>query len=181
VKIEKMKIADLSPDPANARKHSDRNLDAIKASLRRFGQQKPIVVDGDGVVRAGNGTLAAAQALGWVEIDVVRTPLKGSEATAFAIADNRTAELAEWESEALAKELEALVAEGFPVADVGFDEEELKKLLGEVANEILAAGHDSSQIVERFEVLVTCTSERHQADLLGKLEAEGYECRALIS
>ena len=48
-------IADLSPDPANARHHDEISIDAIAASLRRFGQQKPIVVDPKGVVIAGNG------------------------------------------------------------------------------------------------------------------------------
>jgi ParB-like chromosome segregation protein Spo0J len=48
-----------------------------------------------GVVIAGNGTLAAAVELGWKDIDVVETKLKGQEAVAFAIADNRTAELAD--------------------------------------------------------------------------------------
>lgn len=66
-------IAELSPDPANARRHPTHNLDAIKASLRRFGQQKPIVVDQDNVVRAGNGLLEAAKAIGWTEISVGST------------------------------------------------------------------------------------------------------------
>ena len=66
--IEQLAIASLSPDPANARRHPERNLEQIKASLRRFGQQKPIVVDAANVVRAGNGTLAAAKSLGWTTI-----------------------------------------------------------------------------------------------------------------
>src|SRR5947209_20180479 len=95
--IESLPIASLHADPANTRRHSVRNLDAIMSSLVRFGQQKPIVVDGNNLVRAGNGTLSAARALGWTHVDVVRTALIGVEATAFAIADNRTAELAEWD------------------------------------------------------------------------------------
>lgn len=64
MKTERVTVASLLFDPANVRKHGERNLDAIKASLARFGQQKPIVVDGDGIVRAGNGTLIAAEQLG---------------------------------------------------------------------------------------------------------------------
>ena len=63
--IEETKIEDLHFDPANVRKHDEKNLEAIKSSLLRFGQQKPIVVDGKGIVIAGNGTLTAAKALGW--------------------------------------------------------------------------------------------------------------------
>lgn len=99
--IETVPISSLMLDPANARRHPTKNLEALKASLARFGQQKPVVVDARGRVIAGNGTLTAARALGWSEIRVVRTALEGAEAAAFGVADNRTAELAEWDDDAL--------------------------------------------------------------------------------
>lgn len=120
--IEQAPIESLSHDPANVRRHPERNIEAIKASLRRFGQQKPIVVDSNGVVIAGNGTLEAARALGWKTIDVVRSDLSGSDRTAFAIADNRSAELAEWDIDGLKSQLAALESEGFPVAEFRFDD-----------------------------------------------------------
>jgi ParB-like chromosome segregation protein Spo0J len=121
MKLTTIKITELSLDPSNVRKHSRRNLDAIKASLRKFGQQKPIVVDAKGIVLAGNGTLTAAQELGWTEIQIVRTELAGVSATAFAIADNRTAELAEWEEDKLNAVLKSLQDEGVDLVDVGFE------------------------------------------------------------
>jgi ParB family chromosome partitioning protein len=124
MKLTTTKITELSLDPSNVRKHSRRNLDAIKASLRKFGQQKPIVVDAKGIVLAGNGTLTAAQELGWTEIQIVRTELAGVEATAFAIADNRTAELAEWE-DSLNDVLKSLQDEGVDLADLGYSPEDL--------------------------------------------------------
>jgi hypothetical protein len=124
MKIETTNITELSLDPSNVRKHSRRNLDAIKASLRKFGQQKPIVVDAKGIVLAGNGTLTAAKELGWTEIQIVRTELAGVEATAFAIADNRTAELAEWE-DTLNDVLKSLQDEGVDLADLGYSPEDL--------------------------------------------------------
>jgi len=108
MKVERVLISSLISDPANVRKHNIKNLEAIKGSLAKFGQQKPIVVGENGVVIAGNGTLAAALALGWNEIDVVRSKLIGPDATAFAIADNRTAELAEWDDELLRDQLRSL-------------------------------------------------------------------------
>jgi DNA modification methylase len=129
VKTERVTVASLLFDPANVRKHGERNLDSIKASLARFGQQKPIVVDGDGIVRAGNGTLMAAKALGWDEIEIVRTNLRGSEATAYAIADNRTAELAEWDEAALAEQLAALqIDDEALAAATGFDASEIERM-----------------------------------------------------
>jgi ParB-like chromosome segregation protein Spo0J len=100
MKIQSVSIDSVMVDPANVRLHPQRNMETIKASLARFGQQKPLVVDGDNIVRAGNGTLEAARALGWQDIKIIRTPLKGSEATAYAIADNRSSELAEWDDAA---------------------------------------------------------------------------------
>ncbi len=130
MKTELVKIETLVFDPANARKHGEKNLAAIKSSLQRFGQQKPIVVDANGVVRAGNGTLAAAKALGWKEIAIVRSPLSGSEATAYAIADNRTSELAEWDDDVLSQTLAALQIEDEELALAsGFDAKEIDALL----------------------------------------------------
>jgi ParB-like chromosome segregation protein Spo0J len=128
MKIETVDINSLAFDPANLRKHGTRNMDAIKGSLRKFGQQKPIVVDAKGIVLAGNGTLRAARELGWPTVNVVRTELTGTEATAFAIADNRSAELAEWD-EKLGEVLASLKAEDFPIGEIGFDEADVAKLM----------------------------------------------------
>lgn len=121
--IERVSVDDLILDPRNARKHPDKNLVAIKTSLKKFGQQKPIVVSVGGVVVAGNGTLQAAKELGWEWIDVVRTKLNRKDATAFAIADNRTAELAEWDHEVLSQLLtetgEIGEEDGWGAEDIG--------------------------------------------------------------
>jgi len=130
LETETVPVDSLTFDPANVRKHSERNIDAVRASLNRFGQQKPIVVNSEGVVIAGNGTLAAAKSLGWSEIQVVRTSLTGPDAIAFAIADNRTAELAEWDEADLAKTLAALQNdEEFDHLVAGFTDEEIAKLV----------------------------------------------------
>ena len=120
MKIDSMNIADLREDRKNARKHGKTNLAAIKGSLTKFGQQKPIVVNKKGVVIAGNGTLRAAKELGWEKIDVVRTELTGHRAKAFALADNRTAELAVWDDDILEETLAQLKLNDFDVAEIGF-------------------------------------------------------------
>ena len=118
----KISITDLSLDPKNARKHSARNLEAIAASLEKFGQRKPIVVH-RGVVLAGNGTLEAAKSLGWTEIDVAEVPddWDNDTAKAYALADNRTAELAEWDESELAKQLLELQDADWDITELGFD------------------------------------------------------------
>jgi site-specific DNA-methyltransferase (adenine-specific) len=149
MKLTTTKIAELSLDPSNVRKHSRRNLDAIKASLRKFGQQKPIVVDAKGIVLAGNGTLTAAQELGWTEIQIVRTELAGVEATAFAIADNRTAELAEWEDK-LVDVIKSLIVAGVDGNDIGFNQMEIDDMMeaDAIADEADEIIHEQSVQVE---------------------------------
>ena len=137
MKTESVAIESISQDPANVRRHGERNLSAIVASLRKFGQQKPIVVSKDGIILAGNGTYEAARKLGWDKIDIVRSKLTGSEATAYAIADNRTAELAEWHEIELAETLRALQSEEFEIEAAGFLDVEVDQLLAKLANGIV--------------------------------------------
>ena len=118
-------LESLSFDSANVRKHDQRNVEAIKASLERFGQRKPIVVRG-GTVIAGNGTLQAAIELGWNEIVVTEAPKdwNDDDARAYAVADNRTGELADWDAAQLAEQLmelpdELRIAAGFTPEDLG--------------------------------------------------------------
>jgi DNA modification methylase len=123
MEVTRRLIADLLLDPENARKHSQKNLDAIKASLTKFGQRKPIVTNSAGVILAGNGTVEAARSLGWDHIEVVVVPSDWDEATAraFALADNRTAELAEWDENVLAKQLLELLDVDFDIEALGFE------------------------------------------------------------
>ena len=125
-------VDSLRHDAANARRHGQRNLDAIKASLAQFGQRKPIVVQREGmIVRAGNGTLEAAKELGWTEIAAVVIDEDGTTATQFAIADNRTAALAEWDHETLATLLDGWDEETREA--VGFTDSDVKELLDSVS------------------------------------------------
>jgi site-specific DNA-methyltransferase (adenine-specific) len=120
--IELVNIDDLDLDSRNARKHDAKNLKAIADSLQQFGQRKPIVVWGKTVV-AGNGTMAAARTLGWTEIQIVRVPddWSGDQVKAYALADNRSAELAAWDEQVLASQLLELQEAEFDIELLGFE------------------------------------------------------------
>lgn len=135
LRIETVNINSLTPDPANARKHDGKNLKAIASSLEKFGQRKPIVVTPDSIVVAGNGTLEAAKSLGWSEIAIARTPIGWTwdQIKAFALADNRTAELAEWDDKVLADQLLELDANGWELEELGF--ENLEPPIGDAEDE----------------------------------------------
>ena len=129
MKTEIVRVEDLIPDPANARTHSGKNLDAIKGSLAKFGQQKNIVIGPSNVVIAGNGTLMAAKELGWETLSVYRSELGGVDARAFAVADNRTTDLSDWDFDILGDMLTALKDEKFDLEALGFDTKELEMLM----------------------------------------------------
>ena len=111
--IKRVPISAIHQDPANARSHPDENLEAIEASLRRFGQAEPLVVQASsGRVIGGNGRLVVMRKLGWTHWDVVELEIDDLTATALGIALNRTAEGATWSQEALAGLLQELRAQG---------------------------------------------------------------------
>jgi len=117
----------LHLDPRNPRQHPDENIDAIAASLRRFGQQKPIVVRADGLIAAGNGTfIAARDRLDWTEIDTVISELPEAELAAFGIGDNQTALSSTWDDALLAK----LLSEMPDTSGTGFDDTALARATG---------------------------------------------------
>jgi len=119
--VQTVPLASLTPDPRNLRLHPDRSIAVLMAALTRFGLRKPIVIDGAGVIRAGNGVAEAARRLGWTEITVSRQPdLDGETGTAYAIADNRTAELSVWDHAALAEALAALQPLDFDLDALGW-------------------------------------------------------------
>ena len=132
---------DIRPDPKNARRHPEKNQTLIRKSLEEVGGFRSIAVDGDGVIRAGNGVYEQAVALGMkirvIEaardelIAVKRPDLIGAQAERAAILDNRTGELAEWEPEVLAwlKENEPTVVEGL------WDQKEWRGLLSQITGQ----------------------------------------------
>ncbi|HEV8455440.1 MAG TPA: ParB N-terminal domain-containing protein [Gemmatimonadales bacterium] len=132
LKVRRVPLDSLHLDPANARSHGPENMDAIVASLRRFGQAEPLVVQKKtGRVIGGNGRLVAMKKLGLTECDVVELDVDDITATALGIALNRTSELASWDEPALAKILEELRAED-ALDGVGYSPEDIDALLADL-------------------------------------------------
>ena len=133
--ILRIPISTVCPDPSNARTHGDENLEAITASLRRFGQAEPLVVQkGTNRLIAGHGRLSAMKSLGWMEADVVELEVDDLNATALGIALNRTAELAGWDDRVLSKLLAEIQSES-TLDGVGFDDAELTEMMNKIADE----------------------------------------------
>lgn len=154
-------IDSIMPDAANVRRHSPRNIEVIRGSLRRFKQQTPIVIDANRVVRKGNGSLEAAKLEGWTHIAVVVSDLSGAEATSYAVADNRAADPevgSTFDQQALAQTLAALQAEDAVLAEAsGFTLDEIAKLVaGEPTREPATAPAEFPEVNENIETEHEC-------------------------
>jgi hypothetical protein len=125
-------LDDLTPDPRNARRRTTRSAALLAQSMEQFGAARSIVIDEVGQVIAGNGTVEAAAAAGITKVQVVdadgstlvavrRSGLSPAQKASLALADNRTAELAEWDIavlDELAESQPDVLADWFTSADL---------------------------------------------------------------
>ncbi|RYH07070.1 DNA methyltransferase [Tropicimonas sp. IMCC6043] len=136
-KVTQTRVADLKPYANNNRIHTAKNISKLKASVATFGFVTPILVDGDGVIIAGHGRYEAAKSLGLTTVPtVVADHLSPAEVRALRIADNKLAELSDWNPEALQiefAELMDLSLDGdldFSLDITGFEVPEIDIIIG---------------------------------------------------
>ena len=129
-RIEHWPLDRLIPLARNPRTHSDAQVAQIAASIAAFGFNNPILVDTKAGILAGNGRFLAARKLQLREVPViVLDHLTDAQKRAYIIADNQLALNAGWDESLLAAELAALQQEDFDVSLIGFEDEELARLL----------------------------------------------------
>jgi len=180
--VERVALEQLKEFPGNPMRHEERNLDAIRRSLVRFGQVDPLVVRrSTNEVLSGNGRIRVMRDLGWDSCDVVFVEVADDNAAkALVVSLNKTGLLAEFDYEALSAILRDLQTGGFDLLDTGFADFEIEPLLHGLDVKQSAEVHgDFSQI--RYQIVVQCHSEQEQLELLNRFTVEGIECRALIS
>lgn len=171
-------VEDLAPDPRNAMTHPERNLAATVESLRRYGQRKPLVANlrpgAAPALEAGSGTLEAARRLGWRYIAVVFQEDDERTARGFGVADNRTAQLAAWDEDALATWAKG---DEETARAVGFDDNDLGLLLGDEAQPEIEPW-DMAPTRDRFVLTISGTLpleaevRRRLRDLPGEVQVE---------
>jgi hypothetical protein len=126
--FEFLPIGRIRPNPNNAREHGRKQIEKLKRSIERFGFVTPLVIDDTNQLLGGHGRLEAAEQLGYEVVPVVRAShLSESDKRAFALADNRLAELATWNQGAIRRELSFLsdLDVDFDFAAIGFDTAEV--------------------------------------------------------
>ncbi|MFN0055549.1 MAG: DNA modification methylase [Planctomycetales bacterium] len=152
MQVELWDIARIKPYERNPR-HNDGAIDAVAASIREFGFRQPIVVDGTGTIIIGHTRLKAAQKLNLTQVPVhVAVGLTEAQIKGLRIADNQTASLAEWDYDLLPLELSDLQGLDFDLRLLGFDQDELAKILNGDVQEGLT---DPDEIPEPPDAAVT--------------------------
>jgi len=161
----------------NPRKISPEEYAALRRSLRFFGFVDPVVWNRRSTnLVGGHQRITAAADEGFTEAPTMIVDLDDASERQLNLALNRIT--GDWDDVKLRELLAGLDSEGADLALTGFDEAELAKLLADDSqNEEAEAELGALE----YRVVVDCTGEHEQADLLAKLEGEGWKCRALIS
>ena len=125
MKIIEKSVEELTPYENNPRKN-DGAVDAVAASIREFGFKVPIIIDKAGVIVAGHTRLKAAKKLGLETVPcIIADDLSPKQIQAFRLADNKTAELADWDFDMLSVELSDL--DDIDMSEFGFDMSEFEE------------------------------------------------------
>ena len=160
--IQNMKITDIRPYEKNPRINAGA-VDAVAASIKEFGWRAPIVVDREMVIICGHTRLLAAKKLGLDVVPVhVADNLTPEQVQAYRIADNKTGEIAEWDYSLLPLELQELQDANFDLSVLGFDADELDKLLNGEAEEITEGETEPDAVPEIPEIPSSRAGEIYQ-------------------
>lgn len=112
----------LIPYVNNAKQHSDGQVTKIASSIREFGFLNPVLIDADYNVIAGHGRILAAKKLGLGEVPCLFVEgLSDAQRKAYILADNRLAEMADWDMDLVQGELEELADLDFDIDLTGFE------------------------------------------------------------
>ena len=160
MQIINMKITDIYPYEKNPRLN-DNAVEAVANSIKEFGFRVPIVIDRDNVIVTGHTRFRSAKLLGLTEVPcIIVDNLTPEQIKAYRIADNKTAEIAEWNFELLPLELRELQGAEFDLALLGFDTDELDKLLnGELEDVVTDGETDPDEVPETPEEPVSKSGE----------------------
>ena len=174
--IELLPLDALTPYDKNARLHTRVQIEKIAKSIAAFGFNNPILIDSDQGIIAGHGRLEAAKLLELESVPVIRLDhLNEKERQAYILADNRLADLSQWDEELLGKEVAALQEAELDLDALGWSEDELEALvagLDEMAptdDDLSAISDESSSETKAFRFEFDVTDYAELSEMLDTL------------
>ena len=172
-----MEIKYLEPKTLNAyeknsRVHDDEQIERIKRSIKEFGFINPVLIDKNNTIIAGHARVRAALNLGLTEVPTIELEsLSEEQIRAYVIADNKLAELSDWDDDILKIELDWLKDQDFDISITGFDDVDTK---ADFEEETELKEESYSEV---FNIIVKLDTEEEQEALYNKLKKEGYICQ----
>ena len=161
---------EIKPYENNAKMHDDAQIEMIIKSINEFGFTNPLLVDEKGNLIAGHGRLMAGVKMGMDKFPCrVIKGLSDEQRRALILADNKIAEMADWDYDILDMELDEIFE--IDMSDFGFDIEKNPIEHFETENK--------TRIKETFECIIECSNEEELEETFNKLVSEGYRCRVL--
>jgi ParB-like chromosome segregation protein Spo0J len=196
LKIVYQPFTALRPSPNNIRLHSPEQIAQIAASIKAFGFNVPIAVDGENNILAGEGRYLAVKSLQQYKKNIPTISLahlSEAQKRAYIIADNQIALNSTWDPAKLSKEILELMEMEFDVSTIGFDNDQLLEILKDnsTLDKVTAVSSHTRSVGEakektgkgktsRLAVLVFCQSAEDQEEVFGQLSDQGFECKNTV-
>lgn len=164
-------ISDIKPYEKNSRKHDEKQVSQVAASIKEFGFTNPILVDENNEVIAGHGRLLASEMLEMDKVPTIKlTGLTDEQKRAYVIADNKLALNSSWDDEMLKQEIEFLQDADFDVDILGWDA--LPTFVDEIDYSIL---EEESEVASAVESQVEKMSGEVKRAIQIEFDASNYE------
>jgi len=176
--VEQRQVDSLIPYVNNAKQHQPEQIDLLAASIKEFGFNNPILVDGENGIIAGHGRLEAARKLGMEEVPTIElSHLSEAQKKAYILADNRLSEVhTSWDFEMVEIEIEHLQESGINFELTGFDSDFFSS--AEPTSDLLEE-NPGDTYKEAHSVIVKCQDSIEQEVVYDKLTRLGMDCRVV--
>ena len=165
-----MPIESIKISTKNEKIHDEDNIKLLRKGLKKFVQQKPIVIDKNNEIIAGHGLFLAAKKIGWTHINVVVSELDGKEIDAYRVYDNKSAEKSIWDEDKLGETLYELEKEGYSLIEYGLELDEFKY-------EPIDESKDQKTDNQKIQLTVIFENQDQQQDLFDELRDRGFKVK----
>lgn len=173
LKFEYVSTDKLIPFARNARKHSNKQIKEIAASIKQFGFLSPVVIAEDGGILAGHGRVLAAKMLKLPSVPTVEAShLTSIQKQAFILVDNQASANSSWDDELYRVHIEELKVADIDLSALGFD-----LAMNNDFEPNLPPEENSDRSPSKFILIITLKDAEQQETLFGQLNSEGYKVK----